>query len=53
MIAMAALAALVLMVALSLAAVVLIAHRESHRAVPLRATSRHPHPYDGGPRPRA
>ena len=49
---MMAMVTLVLIVALSLAMVVLVAHRASHRAVPLRVTSRRRHPYDGGP-PRA
>jgi hypothetical protein len=53
MMAMAALVTLVLLVALSLAMVVLVAHRASHRAVPLRVTSRRRHPYDDGPPPRA
>ena len=52
MIAMAALVTLVLLVAMSLAMVVLVAHRESHRAVPVRATSRRRHGH-GGPRPHA
>jgi hypothetical protein len=53
MMAMAALVTLVLLVTLSLAMVVLVAHRASHRPVPVRATSRRRHPYDGGPPPRA
>jgi hypothetical protein len=53
MMAMAALVTLVALVALSLAMVVLVAHRASHRAVPLRVTSRRRHPYDDGPPPRA
>ena len=52
MIAMAALVTLVLLVAMSLAMVVLVAHHESHRAVPVRAMSRRRHGH-GGPRPRA
>jgi hypothetical protein len=52
MMAMAALVTLVLLVALSLAMVLLVAHRESHRAVPLRATSRRRHAHEG-PRPHA
>jgi hypothetical protein len=52
MMAMAALLTLVLLMALSLAMVVLVAHRESHRAVPLHATSRRRQGHEG-PRPRA
>ena len=52
MIAMAALVTLVLLVAMSLAMVVLVAHHESHRAVPVRTMSRRRHGH-GGPPPRA
>ena len=53
MMLMAALVTLVLLVAMSLAMVVLVAHRASHRPVLLRVTSRRRHPYDDGPPPRA
>jgi hypothetical protein len=53
MMAMAALVTLVLLVALSLAMVVLVAYRESHRTVALRATSRRRHPSDDGLPPRS
>ena len=51
MMAMAALVTALLLVALSMAMVVLVAHRESQQRVPVRATSRRDHGR-GGPSPR-
>ena len=47
--AMMAMAALVTLVALSLAMVMLVAHSESHRAVPVRATCAPAAPARGDP----
>ncbi len=52
MMAMAALVTALLLVALSMAMVVLVAHRQSHQRVRVHATTRRHHEH-GGPPPRA